>query len=324
MSASDHRTVVRARIALTAIFAMHGMLFASWTAHIPAIQHEVGANNGELGTALLGAPVRSVLAMILVGRLIPRFGSRAVTRVGLVGYGLTGLLAGLAGNLGELFAARGVWGAFQGGLDVAMNAHGTEVERVHGGTIMSTFHGFWSIGGLTGALIGAPAAIAGLGYAGYACTMVIVRLSAARIFARAAPSRVIPALAGIAAIGMIAGLASRNTALTIAGFAALGIGLATVVPTAFSAASRIPGGKPGQYIAQVSALGWVGFMCGPPIIGHLSELIGLPLTLGLVPLLAAAIAAMVFFGHLLPDRPGGADHAAGESAPAVHGAGEER
>ena len=53
------------RIAVTAVFVAHGLLFASWTAHIPHIMRHLGLTDGTLGIALLGAPVGSVAAMLL-------------------------------------------------------------------------------------------------------------------------------------------------------------------------------------------------------------------------------------------------------------------
>ena len=52
----------RARVAVTAVFFVHGLLFASWVAHIPHVKEQVRLSNGALGFALLGAPVGSVLA----------------------------------------------------------------------------------------------------------------------------------------------------------------------------------------------------------------------------------------------------------------------
>jgi MFS family permease len=75
------------------------------------------------------------------------------------------------------------------------------------------------------------------------------------------------------------------------GFACLGIGLASVVPAVFSAAGRIPGLHPGRAVATVSACGWAGFVCGPPLIGHLSALTSLPVALGLLPILTAFVVA---------------------------------
>ena len=74
------------RIAVTAVFVAHGLLFASWTAHIPHVMRHLGLTDGTLGIALLGAPVGSVLAMLLASYLIPKLGSRRVVQVALVGY----------------------------------------------------------------------------------------------------------------------------------------------------------------------------------------------------------------------------------------------
>ncbi len=64
------------RIAVTAVFVVHGLLFASWTAHIPDVKAHLGLTDGTLGFALLGAPVGSVTAMIASSWLLSRVGSR--------------------------------------------------------------------------------------------------------------------------------------------------------------------------------------------------------------------------------------------------------
>jgi fucose permease len=150
------------RIAVTAVFVVHGLLFASWTAHIPDVQSHLGLTDGTLGFALLGAPVGSVTAMIAGSWLLPRVGSRRVVQVALVGYCATGPLVGLTGSLPALFAALFAWGAFQGTLDVAMNTQAIAVERTGRRVLMSGLHGSWSIGALAGAGIGALAVTAGI------------------------------------------------------------------------------------------------------------------------------------------------------------------
>jgi hypothetical protein len=57
----------------------------------------------------------------------------------------------------------------------------------------------------------------------------------------------------------------------------------------FSAAGRIPGLHPGTAVATASACGWAGFVCGPPLIGHLATLTSLPAALGLLPVLTTFI-----------------------------------
>jgi MFS family permease len=376
------------RAATVSVFFIHGLLFASWTAHIPQVKDHAGLTVGALGLALLGAPAGSVSAMLVSARLLPRLGSRRMVRGCLVGYCAAGPLVGLAGSLPALFAALFAWGVFQGSLDVSMNTQAVTVERARGRPLMSGFHGCWSIGTLAGAaagvagvalgvsltaqllLLGAPAlvagealsarmlpdagrpdadrrarrlsrptrparsaeplrrlsgpvlalgaiafasmlcegasadwasvflrgpvhagaAVAGLGYTAYSLTMVIVRLSGNRLLARRPVQSLLPALAAVALAGFVAGLADGTAAAAIAGFACLGIGLALIVPTTNSAAGRLPGLSPGAAIAAVSTCGWLGFVCGPPLIGALASATSLPLALGVIPALVAFIA----------------------------------
>ena len=151
-----------ARIAITVVFVVHGLLFASWTAHIPNVKQSLGLDDGTLGFALVGAPVGSVAAMCLAAVLVPRFGSRRIIQVALCGYCAAGPLVGLTGTLPALFGALVLWGAFQGTLDVAMNTQAIAVEKTSRRPLMSGLHGGWSIGAFAGAGIGALAVGAGI------------------------------------------------------------------------------------------------------------------------------------------------------------------
>jgi MFS family permease len=387
------------RIAVTAVFVVHGLLFASWTAHIPGVQAHLGLTDGMLGFALLGAPVGSVTAMIAASWLLPRVGSRRIVQVALVGYCAAGPLVGLTGSLPALVAALFVWGAFQGTLDVAMNTQAIAVERTGRRTLMSGLHGGWSIGSFAGAGLGAlavaahitlsvqllglgtiallvagllttrmlPAAVEqpgdlnaaaadteaarrrpgrvsrwsggmvllgaiafaamlcegatadwsavylsglhargivpGLGYAVFALAMVTVRLSGNRLLTRFRPDRLLPVLAAVATAGFGAALLAGQPPAALLGFGCLGIGLACVVPTVFSAAGRIPGLAPGTAVATASACGWAGFVCGPPVIGQLAAWASLPVALSLLPLLTVFLVAAILSSRALRPTP---------------------
>jgi MFS family permease len=159
---SGDATTRAQRAATVAVFVSHGLLFASWTAHIPQIKDRLGLTDGALGLALLGAPVGSVAAMLVVARILPRLGSKRMVQISLLGYSLAGPLVGLAGSLAALFAALFAWGAFQGTLDVSMNTQAVTVERAASRPLMSGFHACWSIGAFAGAGIGALGVAAGL------------------------------------------------------------------------------------------------------------------------------------------------------------------
>jgi MFS family permease len=151
----------------------------------------------------------------------------------------------------------------------------------------------------------ATGAVPGLGYAAFALAMVTVRLSGNRLLSRFRPSRLLPVLAAVATAGFAAGLAIGRPAAAIAGFVFLGIGLASVIPAVFSAAGRIAGLHPGTAVATVSACGWTGFVCGPPLIGHLASLASLSLALGLLPFLTAFVAVGTLLSRALRDAPQG-------------------
>jgi MFS family permease len=163
--ATSGATARASRRAVAVVFVLHGLLFASWTAHIPAVKGHLNLTDGSLGLALLGAPVGSVLLTAVAGWLLPRYGSRTIVRVALVGYCVTGPFVGLAASLPELFAALFGWGAFQGMLDAAMNTQGIAVERHQQRRLMSGLHGGWGTGAFLGAALGSAGVAVGLSLA---------------------------------------------------------------------------------------------------------------------------------------------------------------
>jgi MFS family permease len=139
------------------VFFIHGFLFASWTAHIPQLKFHLSLSDGRLGLALLGAPIGSVLAIVVAARLLPIVGSQRMVRLALLGYCVSGPFIGLTGSVGTFFVAFLLWGFFQGTLDVSMNTQAIAVERFSGRVLMPGFHGSWSTGALVGAVTGAIA-----------------------------------------------------------------------------------------------------------------------------------------------------------------------
>jgi MFS family permease len=150
------------RLAVTSLFLAHGLLFGTWVARIPAVQDDLDLGEGELGVALLFITFGAILAMPVAGWIVAREGSRATARLALVVFAALLSVVALAPNLALLALALLLFGAAAGALDIAMNAHGLEVERRYVRPILSSFHAGWSLGGLAGAGVGALAAWAGV------------------------------------------------------------------------------------------------------------------------------------------------------------------
>ncbi|MBT8227121.1 MAG: MFS transporter, partial [Dactylosporangium sp.] len=151
-----------ARLVTSLMFALHALVFASWTAHIPLVKQRLELDAGGLGLALLGAALGSVASMLLAGAAIARWGSRVVVGSTCVAFGLTALGVPLAGSGPTLFGALFCWGAAYGALDVAMNAQAITIERSYGRPILSSFHAWWSLGALAGSGLGIAAVHAGV------------------------------------------------------------------------------------------------------------------------------------------------------------------
>ena len=152
-----------ARVAVATLFFVNGALFAGWVTRVPDVRDRVGAGEAELGLALLGVAVGAMLSMPVAGWACARFGGRSVAVAG----GLAGCasiaLPALADDLGQLAVALALIGATFGLLDVAMNVEAIAVERAYRRPLMPSFHGWFSTGGLAGALAGG--AVAGTGAA---------------------------------------------------------------------------------------------------------------------------------------------------------------
>ncbi|HET6566882.1 MAG TPA: MFS transporter, partial [Rhodothermales bacterium] len=104
--------------------------------------------------SLLGMPAGAVLIMPTLGWIIARWGAGRVTFVSALVFCLTTVLPSLSWNMPTLITALFCIGLTSGAMDIAMNAEASAVELASGEPIMSTCHGFWSIGGMVGAALG--------------------------------------------------------------------------------------------------------------------------------------------------------------------------
>jgi hypothetical protein len=126
------------------------------------------------------------------------------------------------------------------------------------------------------------AALGAIAYAVFSVAMGTGRLMADRLWARWGSTGLLRRSGTLAALGFGAGLAVGTVPGAIAGFAALGLGLAGVVPTLFRAGADQPGVSTGPALAVVSSLGYLGFLAGPPLIGGVAQLTSLRLACGLL------------------------------------------
>ncbi len=143
------------RIAVSTFYFIRGIVFASWASRIPDIQQRLGLSEAGLGGVLFALPVGQLLATMLSGYLVNRFGSRVTLSVGALLYPAGLVLLGGVTTLPQLFAALVLFGIFGNLCNISVNTQGVGVERLYRRSIMASFHGLWSLAGFTGGVIGA-------------------------------------------------------------------------------------------------------------------------------------------------------------------------
>jgi fucose permease len=358
MDAINSRAVaVRGRWAVAAMFLVNGFLVGSWAPQIPVFLARLDITKFTLGLLILVFGVGALVAMPTSGYLMSRFGSRPVVRgfACIAVFGL--LLVALAPDVPVAAIAMFVFGGVVGAMDVAMNANAVAVERKLKQAVMSSSHGFWSLGGFAGGGLGgiaiqsyghlahavmvtaaavvvlaiawhylvsedkppvhehrrfslprspsvylvgivalfsmipegavldwaalylqqergADIATAGLAFSLFSGTMAIMRFAGDGVRNRFGAVATLRVSALIAAAGMAVAALSPYSWLAIAAFAFTGLGIANMVPIAFSAAGNQPGLSTGAGMSVVTTMGYSGILLAPSAIGFVAEHVG--------------------------------------------------
>lgn len=148
----------RARLAVGILFFTNGAIFASLLPRYPEIKADLDLTNAAFGLAVAGFPLGALLAGLTAGALVRRFRSSRVAIIATVLTAIGILLAGTAPAWAVLAGGLFIAGAMDSITDVAQNSHGLRVQRLFRRSILNSFHAIWSVGAVTGGMLGAVAA----------------------------------------------------------------------------------------------------------------------------------------------------------------------
>ncbi|MES2914400.1 MAG: MFS transporter [Pseudomonadota bacterium] len=149
------RQARRARWAVAAMFLANGFVMGAWAPQIPLLMPRHGVTESVLGLLILVLGLGAVSAMLFAGQLISHYGGRRVLSVFSLALIPVLPMVVFSPNLWVLAVFMAFFGAMAGCMDVAMNAQAVEIERRLYRAIMSSSHGFWSLGGFIGGSVGA-------------------------------------------------------------------------------------------------------------------------------------------------------------------------
>jgi MFS family permease len=144
----------RVRLATSLFFFGMGFCFATWASRIPDIKSVLQLSEAALGSLLFAIPVGQLVAMPFSGKVVTHYGSRNISILGLLLYGICLTLLGLAATSWQLAIGLFLFGFFGNFCNIAVNTQGVYTQQLFDKPIIGSFHGSWSLAGFCGALVG--------------------------------------------------------------------------------------------------------------------------------------------------------------------------
>ena len=152
----------RARWAVSLIFFLNGLSFCAILPRYPELVESIGLTNTAFGLAVGLGPLGGLLAGLGAAGLMKRWGTARVAVTAQIAATTSHLLVYISSSWLWLAGALLLAAAADSITDIAMNGHGMRVERRYRRSIMNSYHGYWSLGAVTGGVLGAAGAQVGL------------------------------------------------------------------------------------------------------------------------------------------------------------------
>jgi fucose permease len=134
-------------------FLITGLAMSAWAPLIPFVKTRLDIGESTLGLLILCFGIGSLIAMPITGLLVSRYGCRRVITTSLLLMCVSLVCLTIAPGILGMALNLLIFGMMLGGTDVAMNMQAVVVEKASGRSMMSGFHGFYSLGGIFGAVV---------------------------------------------------------------------------------------------------------------------------------------------------------------------------
>ena len=173
----DLSEVRRSRVAVSALFFCQGFAFAALITRIPAIQEAFDLSEGGLAGLLALVPVVAGVGSVVAGQLAVRFHSDIVLRVCglLVSASIVAVgAATTAASMPLLLLALALVGFGLGSVDATMNMQGVAVQGLSGRSVMASFHAWWSLATILGAVAASVVAATALSLLGFMAIVAVL------------------------------------------------------------------------------------------------------------------------------------------------------
>ncbi|WP_291097987.1 MULTISPECIES: MFS transporter [unclassified Flavobacterium] len=367
----------RIRWAVSMFYFGMGLCFATWASRIPNIKTALDLSDGHLGTILLALPLGQLTMMFFSGKLVTSFGSNRILPFSILMYAFSLTNIGLASNAWQLGLGLYFFGVFGNLSNISINTQGVYAEGLFRRTILSSFHGVWSLAGFTGALVGlgmlalklhtythfliialivvllvafnfkflikaketiqpqkkkrfrkpdkslvllgvigfcsmasegimfdwsgvyfkdivkVPGPLIVVGYTSFMIMMASGRFFGDRLINKFGRKRVMQISGVMISSGLFMAVIFPFIIPCTIAFMIVGLGVSTIVPTLYGIAGKHPTIPTGEALTAVSSVSFLGFLMGPPLIGHIAELSSLRFSFAFIGIFGFMIALIV-------------------------------
>lgn len=141
------------RFSIGVFFFISGFNFAAWVARIPYMQNKLHLNDAELGTVLTALPTGLMLTMPFAGILLNKVHSRNVMLLSSIIYTFLLCFLSFANNAWEAMVILFLFGASRNLFNISINTQSIGVQALFSKSVITTFHGVWSLAALSGAAL---------------------------------------------------------------------------------------------------------------------------------------------------------------------------
>jgi MFS family permease len=135
------------------LFFLFAAQIMSWVPRFPEVKANLGISNGEFGTYVSFGSIGSIVALIITGHLVHKYGAKVVLIFAATGMCLTASII-VHLNSASIFIILQIFnGAVISAFNVAVNAQAFHAQDRAGVMIMSRQHGFWTAGAVSTAVL---------------------------------------------------------------------------------------------------------------------------------------------------------------------------
>jgi MFS family permease len=142
-------------------------------------------------------------------------------------------------------------------------------------------------------VVKAPASLVVLGYTSFMIMMATGRFIADSMISKIGRQKLLRICGIMISTGLFTSVLFPYLIPCTIAFMLVGLGVSSIVPTVYSTAGKNGRVPPGIALVTVSSVSFLGFLMGPPLIGHIAELAGLRYSFALIGLFGIGIALLV-------------------------------